>query len=157
MAKTIATIDLKHIHEFYLQIKSNYPNYGKKFLYFLCDFNYLDPHIDLETPLKLRPYGGLIGIDKLSLDNYIKSFKKLRLHAMLHDASFVIAEYSPKVPGYPYVLPYPFRNEYLDHIMNWLIIFCEDFQKQFVHFDGMLKQEIVKLDFEGFRYKKLLV
>ena len=77
MAKTIATIDLKHIYEFYLQIKSNYPNYGQKFLYFLAAFNYLDPHIDLETPLKLRPYGGLIGIDELSLDNYIKSFKKL--------------------------------------------------------------------------------
>ena len=31
---------------------------------------------------------------------------------------------------------------------------CEDVQKQFVHFVGMLKQEIVILDFEGFHYKK---
>ena len=30
---------------------------------------------------------------------------------------------------------------------------CEDVQKQLVHFVGMLKQEIVILDFEGFRYK----
>ena len=34
------------------------------------------------------------------------------------------------------------------------MIVCEDVQKHFVHFVGMLEQEIVILDFEGFRYKK---
>ena len=131
MAKRIATIDLKYIHEFYLQIKSNYPIYGQRFLYFLAAFHYIDPHIDLKTPLNLRSYGGLIAIDKSSLDNYIKSCKKLWLHAILHEASCVIAEYSPKVPGYPYVLSYPFRNEYLDHIMNCLINFLWRLSKTF--------------------------
>ena len=34
------------------------------------------------------------------------------------------------------------------------LFFCEDVQKQFVHFAGMLIQEKMILHFEGFRYKK---
>ena len=94
MAQTIATIDLKNIHEIYLEIKNNYPNYDEKFLYFLAACQYLDPYIDLEETMKLRPYGGLIGIDNSSLDNYFKSFKILRLYAILLDASGFIAEFS---------------------------------------------------------------
>ena len=63
MAKTIATIDLKIIYEIYLEIKNNYPEYGERFLYFLAACQHLDPDIDLEATLKLRPCGGLIGID----------------------------------------------------------------------------------------------
>ena len=122
MANTIATIDLKNIHEIYLEIKNNYPKYGERFLYFPAACQYLDPDIDLEATLKLRPYGGLIGIDNSSLDNYFKSFKILRLHAILHDASGFIAKYSCKGPGYSYVLPCPITNEYLGHI-KWLA-FC---------------------------------
>ena len=61
-------------------------------------------------PLKLRPYGGLIGIDNSSLDKYFKSYKILRLHAFLHDASGFVFEYSEKGPGYSYVLPCPVTN-----------------------------------------------
>ena len=92
MAKTIATIDLKNNHEIYLEIKNNYPKYCESFLYFLAACQYLDPDIDLEAALKLRPHGGLIVIDNSSLDNYFKSFKILRLHTILHDASGFIAE-----------------------------------------------------------------
>ena len=60
MAKTIATIDLEKIHEIYLHIKNNYPKYGQRILFFLAACQYLDPDIDLEATLKLRPYGGLI-------------------------------------------------------------------------------------------------
>ena len=116
IAKTIATIDLENIPEFYLQIKNNYPKYGESFLYFLAACQYLDPDNDMGPTLKLRPYGGLIGIDKSSLDNYLKSFKKLRLHAMLHKKAGFIAEYSHKGPEYSYVLSCPIRNEYLGHI-----------------------------------------
>ena len=155
MAKTIATINLKNIHEIYLEIKNNYPKYVERFLYFLAACQYLDPDIVLEGTLKLRPYGGLIGIDNSSLDNYFKLFKILRLHAIIHDASGFKAEYSHKGPGYSYVLPCPLTDVYLGHIM-WLAFcfFCEDVEKQFVHFAGMLKQELVILDFEVFRYKK---
>ena len=79
MVKTRATIDLKNIHEIYLEIKNNYPKYGERFLYFLAACQYLDPDIDLEATWKPRPYGDLIGIDNSSLDSYFKSCKILRL------------------------------------------------------------------------------
>ena len=72
MAKTMATIDLKIIHEIYLEIKNNYPKYGERFLYFLAACRYLDPYIDLGTTLKLSPYGGQIGIDNSTASNCSK-------------------------------------------------------------------------------------
>ena len=93
---TIATVDLKNIHEIYKQIKVDYPEYSERFVYFLAACLYLDPEINLEIVLKLRPYGGLIGIDNSSLDTYLKSYKFLRLHAILHDASGLIAEQSER-------------------------------------------------------------
>ena len=78
---TIATVDLKSIHETYKEIEKEYSQY------FLGTCLHLDPEIDLDIALKLRPYGGLIGIDNSALDKYFKSFKILRLHAILHDAS----------------------------------------------------------------------
>ena len=72
-----------------------------------CTFGnclHLDPDVNLEIAVKLRPYSGIIGIDTSSLDGYLKSFKVLRLHAILHASGF-IAEYSQKGPGYSYVLP----------------------------------------------------
>ena len=83
---TIATVDLDRIHEIYKKVKKEYSQYGERFLYFLATCLYLDPDLDLEIALKLRPYGGLIGIDNSSLDVYLKNFKILRLHAILHDA-----------------------------------------------------------------------
>ena len=72
---TIATVDLDRIHEIYKKVKKEYSQYGEKFLYFLATCLYLDPDLDLEIALKLRPYGGLIGIDNSSLDVYFKNFK----------------------------------------------------------------------------------
>ena len=31
----------------------------------------MDPDVNLETDLKLRPYGGLIGIDNSSMETYL--------------------------------------------------------------------------------------
>ena len=92
---TIATIDLKNIHEIYEQIKVDYVEYSEQFVYFLAVCPYLDPDINLEIVLKLRPYGSLMGIDNSSLDTYLKSYKLLRLHVILHDASGFIAEQRP--------------------------------------------------------------
>ena len=71
---TIATVDLDRIHEIYKKVKKEYSQCGERFLYFLATCLYLDPDIDLEIALKLRPYGGLIGIDNSSLDVYFKNF-----------------------------------------------------------------------------------
>ena len=122
MTTTIATVDLKTIHEIYKLIKTDYPEHNEIFLYFLATCLHLDPDVNLEIALKLRPYGGIIGIDNSSLDAYLKSFKVLRLHAILHDASGFIAEYSQKGPGYSYVLPCPITNAYVGHLTG--LFFC---------------------------------
>ena len=119
---TIATVDLKSIHEIYKEIQKEYSQYGEQFLYFLATCLPLDTEIDLDIALKLRPYGGFIGIDNSALDKYFKSFKFLRLHAILHDASGFVYEYSEKGPGYSYVLPCSVTNEYLGHVTG--IAFC---------------------------------
>ena len=65
---TIATIDMINIHEIYEHIKVDYPDYSEPFVYFLAACLFLDPDINLEIVLKLRTYGGLIGIENSSLD-----------------------------------------------------------------------------------------
>ena len=119
---TIATVDLKSIHELYQQVKKEYSGYSERYLYFLAICFYLDPDLDLDIALKLRPYGGLIGIDNSTLDKYFKAYKILRLHAILHDASGFVFEHSKKGPGYSYVLPCPVTNEFLGHVTG--IAFC---------------------------------
>ena len=119
---TIATVDLKSIHETYKEIEKEYSQNGERFFYFLATCLHLDPEIDLDRALQLRPYGGLIGIDNSALDKYFKSFKILRLHAILHDASGFVYEYSEKGPGYSYVLPCSVTNVYLVHVTG--IAFC---------------------------------
>ena len=122
MVATIATIDLKTIHENYLFVREVDPEYNERYLYFLATCLHLDPNIDLSTALKLRPYGGIIGIDNSSLDKCFRSFKILRLHAILHDAAGFVHEFSEKRPGYSYVSPCPVTNEYLGHVTG--LAFC---------------------------------
>ena len=119
---TIATVDLKIIHEIYKGLKKDYSQYSQRVLYFLATCLYLDPDLDLDIALKLRPYGGLIGIDNCSLDKYFKNLKLLRLQAILHNASGFVFEYSENGPGYSYVLPCPVTNEYLGQVTG--IAFC---------------------------------
>ena len=45
-----------------------------------------------------------------------QSYKILRLHAILHEASGFVFEHSEKGPCYSYVLPHPVTNEYLGHV-----------------------------------------
>ena len=119
---TIATVDLKSIHGTYKEIEKEYSQYGERFLYFLAVCLLLDPEIDLDTALKIRPYGCLIGIDNSALDKYFNSFKFLSLHAILHDTSGLVYEYSEKGPAYSYALHCPVTNEYLGHVTG--NVFC---------------------------------
>ena len=119
---TLAPVDFKAIHKIYKEVKRDYSQYGERFLDFLATCQYLDPDLDLDIAMKMRPYGGLTGIDNSSLDKYFKSYKILRLHAILHDASDFVFEYSEKEPGYSYVLPCPVTNEYLGHVKG--LAFC---------------------------------
>ena len=93
---TIATLDLKSFHELYLEVKKEYSGYSERYLYFLATCFYLDPDLDLDIALKLRPYGGLIGIGNSTLGKLFKAYKILRSHAILHDGSGFVFEHSEK-------------------------------------------------------------
>ena len=135
MTTTIATVDLKTINEIYELIKTEYPEHSERFLYFLATCLQLDPDVNLEIALKLRPYGGIIGFDNSSLDTYLKSFKVLRLHAILHDASGIIAKYSQKGPVYSYVLPCPIKNAYVGHLTGlFFCLFVKTFKRNLFSF-----------------------
>ena len=65
MNNSLATIGLKNRHEIYEQIKVAYLDDSEWFVYYWATCPYLDPDVNLETALKLRQYGGSIGIDNL--------------------------------------------------------------------------------------------
>ena len=52
---TIATVDMKNIHDLYQEVKKEYSGYSERYLYFLATCFYLDPDLDLHIALKLRP------------------------------------------------------------------------------------------------------
>ena len=82
----------------------------------------MDPALDLHIAMRMRLYGGLIGIDNSSLDKYFNSDKILSLHVIHHEASAFVFEYSDKGPGYSYALPCPVKKENLGHVTG--LAFC---------------------------------
>ena len=65
--------------------------------------------------LKLRPYGGLIGIDNSSLDKFLRVTKILRLHAILHDSGGFMYEIYNQ--GHTYcMLPWKNSNCFSGHL-----------------------------------------
>ena len=85
---------LNKIHENYLSVSSLYPNNSVRLNCFLATSAYFSEieGFDFDIALKLRPYGGIIGIDNSSVDKYLKISKVLRLHAILHNAGGFIYE-----------------------------------------------------------------
>ena len=106
----------------YQEVKKEYSGYNERYLYFLETCFYLDLDLDMNIALKLRPYGGFIGIDHSTLDKYFKSYKILRLHAILHEASGFVLEHSGKGPSYSYFSSCPVTNEYVGLVTG--IAFC---------------------------------
>ena len=103
--KSISARDVVLLHNKYLvEIKDHVElrNKNKRQLYFLAACSIFDNSIDPCVALKLRPHGGLIGIDDSSLDSFLKFSKVFRLHAILHDAAGFVKEHSGKGPGYFY-------------------------------------------------------
>ena len=112
------------IHENYLSVSSIYPNKSVRLNYFLDTSEYFSDieGFDFDIALKLRPYGGIIGIDNSSVDKYLKISKFLRFHAILHDAGGFIYEIYYQGPGYSYMLPWKSSNCFSGHL--WGIYFC---------------------------------
>ncbi len=91
--------------------------------YFLAACFTIDFKVDLDVANEKCPYGGLIGIGKSRLDNYLRRYKIFRLHAILHDAAGFMKRYSDSGPGYCYACPYVKINScFLGHVSG--IIYC---------------------------------
>ena len=87
--RRVTSTDLEIIHEIYLTVKKTYPENSDRRNYFLaaCSLFFVSSENELnyDVAIKLRTYGGLIGIDDSSLDKYLKDSKILRQHAFLLD------------------------------------------------------------------------
>ena len=105
---TVASTDLPIIRKHYLRVAQKYPQNSIRLNYILsaCELFNEQEKFDHDIALKFRPYGDLIGIDNSSLDHQLKSFKVLRLHAVLHDAGGFIWETYNQGPGYSHMLPW---------------------------------------------------
>ena len=118
----IESNDLKTLQQNYRKILREFNALDARKKYFLAACQLFDPDIDVKIALKLRPYGGLIGIENSSVDPYLKHPKILRLHAILHDAAGFIMDYSKRGPGYSYVIPCPISSCFIGHVSG--IMFC---------------------------------
>ena len=77
---------------------------------------------EFDIALKLRPYGGIIGMDNSSVDKYLKISKVLRLHAILHDAGGFVFEIYNQGPGYSQMIPWKSSNCFSGPLSG--ILFC---------------------------------
>lgn len=115
-------IDLTKIHQNFSRIQASQPYFSKRRSYFLATCQYFDPNISLEVALKLRPYGGLIGIENSRLDGYLNGSKVLRLHAIIYDAAAFVWEFSKTGPSYVYAVSCPISSPFVGHLTG--ISFC---------------------------------
>ena len=124
--RRVTSTDLQIIYEIYLTVKKIYPENSDRRNYFLaaCSLFFFSSKNDLnyDVAIKLRPYGGLIGIDDSSLDKYLKDSKILRLHAILHDAAGFVDEVYNTGPTYCYILPWKCNSSLIGHLSG--ITFC---------------------------------
>ena len=122
--RIVCRYGLKNIHEKYLLLATTYPNNSVRLNYFLAESEYFsqNENFDYDNALKLRPYGGLIGIDNSSLDSYLNNSKILRLHAISHDAGGLSQELYTEEPGYSYMLPWKLNSCFTGHLTG--ILFC---------------------------------
>ena len=124
--KSISTADIIILHNTFkleLELDPEFKNKTKRHLYFVAACSLFDSDLELPVALKLRPHGGLIGIDDSKLDPFLKHSKVLRLHAVLHDAAGFIKDYSNKGPGYVYAISSCGINScFLGHLSG--ILFC---------------------------------
>ena len=106
--------------------KKTYPENSDRRNYFLATcsqfFFSSKEDINYDIAVKLRPYGGLIGIDNFSLDKYLNDSKILRLHAILPDAAGFVHEVYNTGPTYCYMLPWKRNNSLIGHLSG--ITFC---------------------------------
>ena len=120
----VTPINLKIIIEIYTYLKPTYPDNSNRRKFFLAACSLFDnfDNFNYDIFIKLRPYGGLIGIDNSSMDSYLKNSKILRLLAVLHDAIGFIHEFYQEGPTYCNMFSWNCNNSLLGHLSG--IAFC---------------------------------
>ena len=103
-------------------LKDNFHDFRERFVDFLATCLQLDPNFDHDIAVELRPYGGIIGIESSSLDNYFNFFVILILHDLLHEAASFVHEFRENKPGYSYIKLRPVTNKYPGHVTE--LAFC---------------------------------
>ena len=77
--RRVTSTDLEIFHEIYLTVKKTYPKNSDRRNYFLatCSLFFFASKNDIkyDVAIKIRPYGGLIGLDNSSLDKYLNSLQ----------------------------------------------------------------------------------
>ena len=100
--RTVTSTDLEIIHEIFITLKKTYLENTNHRNYFLaaCSLFFFSTTNDInyDVAIKLRPYGGMIGIENFSLDKYLSDSKILQMHAVLHDAAGFVREFYNTVP-----------------------------------------------------------
>ena len=81
---TINFEDVLTIQKKFKQIEKTLPSNSKRKNFFLAAGIHFNPNTDLEVASKLRPYGGLIGIDNSCWEDRLRDSKILQLHAVLY-------------------------------------------------------------------------
>ena len=114
----LGSSDLIQIQKFYTEIRKKFPDKSNRLIYFVaaCDYFSGLEKFDHEISIKLRPYGGLIGIDNSSWEKYLKRLKVLRQHAILHDAGGFINEFYELGPGYSYLISCKINSCFSGHV-----------------------------------------
>ena len=115
----VPPIDLKILHEIYTSLKQTYPDNSNRRNYSLaaCPLFFVSSdNLNYNISIKLRPYGSSLGIDTSSLDNSLKNFKILRMHAVLHDAAGIMYKFYQEGPTYCHMLPWNCNISLLGHL-----------------------------------------
>ena len=124
--RTVTSTDFLIINEIFITLKKTYLENTNRRNYFLaaCSLIFFSTTNDInhDVAIKLRPYGGLIGIENSSLDKYLSDSKILRMHAVLHDAAGFFLEVYNTGPTYCYVLPWKCNHSLIGRFSG--ITFC---------------------------------
>lgn len=118
----VTSMRIEEMDRIFQNLSDEFADVGVRRKYFLAACQMWNPNVDLNFARKLRPYGGLIGIDNSSLDKYLKESKVLRLHAILHDSAGFVKDVTNMGPGYSYVIPCSIQSCLLGHVTG--IIYC---------------------------------
>lgn len=120
--KQVNSETVKQVHQKYCRIAKYYPNNSVRKNYFLAACLVFDKEADLDFIDEIADSGGLIGIGNSRLEKYMRQWKTIRIHAILHDAAGFIRDYSGQGPGYIYTLSSAINSCFLGHVTG--LIFC---------------------------------